>query len=107
MLLSGWGLLVVAVLISVVGVVGVRAVQHQVAGRAARSAELSARLVASLTVRPNLALDAKGVPFLSPSVRADMDTDVVGLKQQHEISGLELWVDPTGGCCTRIRTTGG
>ena len=91
MLLSGWGLLVVAVLISVVGVVGVRAVQHQVAGRAARSAELSARLVASLTVRPNLALDAKGVPFLSPSVRADMDTDVVGLKQRHEISGLEVW----------------
>jgi hypothetical protein len=32
-------------------------VQHQIAQRAAQSAELSARLVSSLTVRRNLKLD--------------------------------------------------
>jgi diguanylate cyclase (GGDEF)-like protein len=80
-----------AVLISVVGVVGVRAVQHQIAERATQSAELSARLVASLTVRRNIALDANGIPFLSPSAQAHMDEDVVDLKRRHEISGLEVW----------------
>jgi hypothetical protein len=56
MLLSGWGLLVMAALIAL-GAVGIRAVQHQIAQRAAQSAELSARLVSSLTVRRNLKLD--------------------------------------------------
>jgi diguanylate cyclase (GGDEF)-like protein len=91
MLISGRGLLVMAVLISVVGVLGIRALQRQIAERAEQSAELSARLVTSLTVRRNLALDAHGTPFISLSARANMDADVVELKQRHEISGLEVW----------------
>ena len=73
------------------GAVGIRAVQHQIAQRAAQSAELSARLVSSLTVRRNLTLDASGTPVLSPDARADMDADVEELERRYEISGLEVW----------------
>jgi diguanylate cyclase (GGDEF)-like protein len=90
-LLSGRGLLVVAVLICAVGLAGIRAVQHQIAQRAVQSAELSARLVTSLTVRRNLALDANGTPVLSPAAREDMNSDVEELEKRSEISGLEVW----------------
>jgi hypothetical protein len=80
-----------AALICALGAVGIRAVQHQIAQRAAQSAELSARLVTSLTVRRNLMLNASGTPELSPDTRADMDADVAELERRYEISGLEVW----------------
>jgi diguanylate cyclase (GGDEF)-like protein len=91
MLLSGWGLLALAALICAVGVVGIRAVQHQIALRATQSAELSARLVTSLTVRRNLTLDPNGTLVLSPVAREDMDADVRELVGRNEVSGLEVW----------------
>jgi diguanylate cyclase (GGDEF)-like protein len=90
-LILGRGLLVVAMLAAVVGVVGVRGLQHLIAERAERGAELSARLVTSLTVRRNLVMDAKGMPSLGPSARADMDADVGELERRGDISGLEVW----------------
>jgi diguanylate cyclase (GGDEF)-like protein len=83
--------MVVAVLVAVVGVVGFRGLQQLIAQRAERDAELSARLVTSLTVRRNLVTDAHGAPSFADAARADMNADVAELEQRGEISGLEVW----------------
>ena len=90
-LISGRGLMVLAVLVVVVGAVGVRGLQRMIAERAERGAELSAWLVTSLTVRRNVVLDAHGAPSFSVSARADMNADVGELERRGEISGLEVW----------------
>jgi diguanylate cyclase (GGDEF)-like protein len=90
-LISGRGLMVMAVLVAVVGVLGIRGLQQLITERAERGAELSARLVTSLTVRRNLVLDAEGTPAFGSSAREDMNADVVELERLSEISGLEVW----------------
>jgi diguanylate cyclase (GGDEF)-like protein len=90
-LISGRWLMITAVLAAVVGLVGIRGLEQLITERAERGAELSARLVTSLTVRRNLVLDSHGTPTFESSAREDMNADVLELVRRGEISGLEVW----------------
>jgi hypothetical protein len=91
-LISGRGLMVMALLVTVVGVLGIRGLQQLITERAERGAELSARLVTSLTVRRNLVLDAHGTPAFGSSAREDMTADVT--EPDHATAGPAQPAEP-------------
>ncbi|MDQ1465879.1 MAG: hypothetical protein QOH10_294 [Actinomycetota bacterium] len=84
-------LIAVIVLVVVATVAAMSMLENEVRRRAVNQEILTARVVIALSVDRNITESEFARVKMDPRKRADLDADVLALKQRGEILGLEVW----------------